>query len=748
MAQKITLQDLAARIADPNVPMGELAPYFRPAANRTHPFSVDIQLNETLVEGAVRRGRMAIDFFNSYYAERRQRAYQHKIAQGWAGIRLLAEGDSWFEYPDPFGIHDDIVDSLSDVYAIYCVSAAGDTLEHMVAGADDLEARIAAVNPHGFLFSAGGNDIAGPELQTYLHEFEPGRDESNTLTPAFDAFIARVEQTYDRLFARLAGRFPTLHIFCHGYDWALPQPQGDWLGPQFAARHIPEALWAPIIRLMIDAFNAALARIAGRAGDLVHYVDCRGAIGGVSEWRDELHGREPGCLRVAGRFRKAIDATFPGLARAGRRTGAAPAGTRAPASTRELAASAAFGTGPFAVANASASHVVIEMFGGDNNLSSFVLQDMAEMAAGCPPSVAVLAIADFVNAPASVVEIGPNGPRTLEQWGEIDTGDPETLARFLTRALRTWPHARKAIGFWDHGTGVFDETDATENLTFQKMASVPRSQRTRSWPRRRLFFPKSRLADQPGIRAMLHDDTNGGLLTNLEAGKLLEAAFAEAGQEGKVDLIFSDTCLNGMIEVLEQLKDYAVCVVGSPDLEPGAGWNYRRWLSMAGGTPPASPDAWAAQAVEAYGEEYAGQPALHPCVMGAFRSDNAITAAFAKLVDVVNAGGRSAFFVIDQARAGAQGFANRDSYDIEDFASRIAALAPSSALAQAAQDLSAACDRARVESVALGRMVKRSHGLAFWFPGSQYALFNTRETYERLAFNKATGWVECLDRHR
>ena len=38
------------------------------------------------------------------------------------------------------------------------------------------------------------------------------------------------------------------------------------------------------------------------------------------------------------------------------------------------------------------------------------------------------------------------------------------------------------------------------------------------------------------------------------------------------NLIFSDTCLNGMIEVTEQLKDYATCIVGSEDLEPGDGW--------------------------------------------------------------------------------------------------------------------------------------------------------------------------------
>ena len=63
---------------------------------------------------------------------------------------------------------------------------------------------------------------------------------------------------------------------------------------------------------------------------------------------------------------------------------------------------------------------------------------------------------------------------------------------------------------------------------------------------------------------MLHDDTNGGVLTNYEAHGVLKAAFSRAGMEGKkVDLIFSDTCLNGMIEVLEQFKEFAEVVVGS-----------------------------------------------------------------------------------------------------------------------------------------------------------------------------------------
>jgi hypothetical protein len=53
----------------------------------------------------------------------------------------------------------------------------------------------------------------------------------------------------------------------------------------------------------------------------------------------------------------------------------------------------------------------------------------------------------------------------------------------------------------------------------------------------------------------------------------------------KVDLIFSDTCLNGMIEVLEQFKEFAEVVVGSEDLEPGGGWEYHEWFGLMSDSP-------------------------------------------------------------------------------------------------------------------------------------------------------------------
>jgi hypothetical protein len=120
-------------------------------------------------------------------------------------------------------------------------------------------------------------------------------------------------------------------------------------------------------------------------------------------------------------------------------------------------------TTPFAVSGPGASHVIIELFGGDNSLSAFVNEDLAEMADGLKAAkgnhFAILALADTRDSGGKVIEIGRDGKlRTIEDLGEIDTGDPGTLASFIARALRTYPHSRKALGFWHHGSGCSTST--------------------------------------------------------------------------------------------------------------------------------------------------------------------------------------------------------------------------------------------------------------------------------------------------
>jgi hypothetical protein len=407
---------------------------------------------------------------------------------------------------------------------------------------------------------------------------------------------------------------------------------------------------------------------------------------------------------------------------------------------------------PFAVSMPEAEFVIIEMFGGDNNLSPFVTEDLKEMAAGIGPRSAVIGLADLAGAPGAVVEVTQRGGvKVLEQAGEIDTGDPDILMRFLARALITYPNARKAIGFWDHGTGVFDETDNSEKLATRRAHSVARAERSRSFPARRLFFPKAKLESEPATRAMLHDDTNGGVLTNLEAAHMLADAFKAAGQTSKIDVLFSDTCLNGMIEVSEQLGPFAHCVVGSPELEPGDGWDYRGWFELTAQQPPATPAEWGQQAVTAFKRGYEPYPKKHPCTLGAFHSDQRITAAFAALLQATRAGGHETFFLLDHARARSQDYARRDAYDLRDFALQAEQVFTQSgkpAIAAAARDLTAAFDAARVDCCLLGPTVTRSSGLAFWFPASRSALSRDMRTYERLAFSKKSGWGDFLKEFR
>jgi hypothetical protein len=281
----------------------------------------------------------------------------------------------------------------------------------------------------------------------------------------------------------------------------------------------------------------------------------------------------------------------------------------------------------------------------------------------------------------------------------------------------------------------------------RRLNALPRYRRARSRPARKLFVQSAHLMSDLRARAMLHDDTNGGVLTNLEAEGVLKAAFKRAGMEGKkVDLIFSDTCLNGMIEVTEQLKDYATCIVGSEDLEPGDGWEYHEWLTLMSADPPADADQWARQAVEAFGTGYAARPDQHPCTLAAFRSDNRITEAFKELVAALDASGDAGFDWVLRARSGAQSFtSDKDSSDIKDFALRLAKLAARDAgVKTAAEAVAAAIDEAAVHSVALGPTVARATGLAFWCPSTTGSLASDVGTYAHLAFDRSTNWSRYL----
>jgi hypothetical protein len=249
-----------------------------------------------------------------------------------AGL-LVAEGDSWFDYP-----LNDVLRLLEDDhgYDVESVANKGDRVEEMAYGRGQLEELTRRLEkllregkvPKAILVSGGGNDVAGDEFGMLLnHERSPvGGLNPQVVSGVIDA---RVRFAYVTILSaitavceqRLGRRLP---ILVHGYDypvpdgrgfpggwWALP---GPWLDPGFREKgfgNLPQRI--RLMKQLIDQFNAMLGNVAGLSEfPHVTYVDLRGTLSVGADyktwWANELHPTARGFARVAQRFATAVAA--------------------------------------------------------------------------------------------------------------------------------------------------------------------------------------------------------------------------------------------------------------------------------------------------------------------------------------------------------------------------------------------------------------------------------------------------------
>lgn len=246
---------------------------------------------------------------------------------------LVAEGDSWFDYP-----FYDVLKALEldHAYDIESVARRGDTVEDMAysgAQLSDFASRLDKVmrrgeTLRGVLLSGGGNDIAGAEFAMLLdHAASRRRGLNARIVEAviderlFDAYVVLVD-TITRVCS--AARPPgaaCVPVLLHGYDypvadgrgfaggwWALP---GPWLAPGLQQKgYAPLAEGRALLVELIDRFNAMLARVAARPGfGHVRHVDLRGLLPATRHrewWANELHPTRKGFQRVAKAFARAL----------------------------------------------------------------------------------------------------------------------------------------------------------------------------------------------------------------------------------------------------------------------------------------------------------------------------------------------------------------------------------------------------------------------------------------------------------
>lgn len=237
--------------------------------------------------------------------------------KGW----LVAEGDSWFDYPGS-----DILDWLQQFgYDVESVARAGDRAEMMAFGRGQLDKFAAALEkvigrgetPKAILLSAGGNDIAGNEFGFLLnHAGSPrqGINESivtgvidERVADAYLHIIARVTAICDRM---LGIKVP---ILIHGYGHVVPDGDGvlggwgplpgPWLRPGFIEKGFDNlAANTELMKKLMNRFNDMLKNVAGQFPH-VKYVNLRDVLPATKAlWANELHPKEKGFKLAAEKF--------------------------------------------------------------------------------------------------------------------------------------------------------------------------------------------------------------------------------------------------------------------------------------------------------------------------------------------------------------------------------------------------------------------------------------------------------------
>lgn len=391
----------------------------------------------------------------------------------------------------------------------------------------------------------------------------------------------------------------------------------------------------------------------------------------------------------------------------------------------------------FKVATRNMPFAVVMVVAADGDLGSYVKADLDELVAGVSDQVSVLLLVDLPGETgAAIVEITPSGIRPLAQEPEVCTGDPLVLANFFSRALVSYSATtRFALGFWGHGKGVFADDDPNEMVLPAALLEYP-------MPGSR----RSRRQRPGGVSAMgmLPDETSGGILTNREARSALAVAFARAERTGRVDLIFSDTCLNGSVEVFTELRDFTEVVVASSLLVPAGGWNYKFWLGLTKERKPATAREWAELAVEAFETAHPQWGDFPKAQLAAFATQQAdLVKAFAKVVKALSeTEGRRQLLGFAANRV--QSIQYRENLDLEQLVWRLRDLAEKdSPLHKACRDF---LDVFRESLVAISAPPEEGEdlsGLTIWCP-VKGDLKKVSRYYPRLTFNKKTKWLKLL----
>lgn len=310
--KRITLKELKQRIGQSGLSDKELRGYFEIDEENTEAFAPALRLNYARVDtgGKELSEEETADLYQRAMAKRPAKPRLEGMA---AAVKVLAEGDSWFNLPDAL-YPKDAIDILGRTHNVVSVAKWGDTVENMLARKQYVQ-KLRSGNFRHFLFSGGGNDVLG-SIGTYVTPRKPGdSDPANAPGYVKDKFAGKVKgiisgyQTLADDVRQAAGTRTVLYI--HGYANAIPKKNGPYLGKRLEALGFDPAAVGPLARAivahMVGQFNTALKNFAASRAGIV-YIDMRPKMT-ANDWHtDEIHPKATGATKIAAAFAAAISA--------------------------------------------------------------------------------------------------------------------------------------------------------------------------------------------------------------------------------------------------------------------------------------------------------------------------------------------------------------------------------------------------------------------------------------------------------
>lgn len=245
---------------------------------------------------------------------------------------ILAEGDSWFEFPIFIKeIVDQLISRNKKKYAVYSLAYAGDWISNMLYNREYVD-KLSLIRPEIFLISGGGNDILGsyrlanliiPRKELPVNIYYQSEDfAKKCFNKNYYRLMKIIEFNYMFLFTGLklrSTKFEDMRIITHGYDYAKPDARrginplfhkiknGQWLTYPFLLRGYTDRKEMDlIVKFMIDDLNEMLIRTGGEF-DNIYHIDIRGTAKEKKDWHNEIHPKSKKFEEIAETYEDCIN---------------------------------------------------------------------------------------------------------------------------------------------------------------------------------------------------------------------------------------------------------------------------------------------------------------------------------------------------------------------------------------------------------------------------------------------------------